>query len=152
MCSQLRQGHFLSACVFHLLSIQKCSKYFILNLGPRFCAQDSLLYETNAEANIFFVRPRFVQRYDTLSPKISQFSLHFLVYDQTTEKILVLVRSPKLRTMPTLLLCIRSAHLEILGFPMGGVYYYRDNSTRFKTVQRKQNLASALGIQKEILG
>ena len=28
-----------------------------------------------------------------------------------------------LRTVPTL---IRSAHLEILGFPMGGVYYYKD--------------------------
>ena len=51
-----------------------------------------------------------------------------------------------------LLLCIRSAHLDILGFRMGGGFYYRDIFTQVKTMQRKQNLASALGIQKENWG
>ena len=45
-----------------------------------------------------------------------------------------------------LLLRIRSAHLEILGFSMGGAYQYRDIFARFKTMRRKQNLASAFGI------
>ena len=49
-----------------------------------------------------------------------------------------------------LLLCIRSAHLKILGFPMGGAYQYRDIFAQFKTMQRKQDLASALGIRKKI--
>ena len=43
---------------------------------------------------------------------------------------------------------IRSAHLEILEFPMGMTS--RDIFARFKTMQRKQNFASVLGIQKEI--
>ena len=47
---------------------------------------------------------------------------------------------------------IRSAHLEIIGFSMGGAYQYRDIFVRFKTIRRKQNLASALGIPKEIGG
>ena len=48
---------------------------------------------------------------------------------------------------------LRSAHLEILGFPMGGAYLYRDIFARFKTMRRKpQNLASALSIQKEKWG
>ena len=51
-----------------------------------------------------------------------------------------------------LLLRIGSAHLDILGFPMGGAYYYRDISARFKTMRRKQNLASDFGIQKENWG
>ena len=46
-----------------------------------------------------------------------------------------------------LLLRIRSAHLQILGFPMGGAYLYRDTCARLKTLQRKRNLARALGIQ-----
>ena len=53
-----------------------------------------------------------------------------------------------LRTVPTIV----TAHLEILGFPMGGAYLYRNIFVRFKTMQRKQNLASALGIQKENWG
>ena len=36
-----------------------------------------------------------------------------------------------------MLLRIRSAHLEILGFLMGGDYLYGDNFARFKTMQRK---------------
>ena len=48
-----------------------------------------------------------------------------------------------------LLLRIRSAHLEILGFPLGGVYLYRDIFARFKTMRRKQKLSSALGIKKK---
>ena len=36
-----------------------------------------------------------------------------------------------------------------IGFPMGGAYYYRDIFARLKTMHRKQNLASAPGIQKE---
>ena len=43
-------------------------------------------------------------------------------------------------------------HLEILGFPMGGTYYYRDIFAHFKTMRRKQNLASDFGIQKENWG
>ena len=35
---------------------------------------------------------------------------------------------------------------------MGDAYKYRDIFARFKTMQRKQNLASALGAQKENLG
>ena len=49
-----------------------------------------------------------------------------------------------------LLLCIRSAHLEILLFPsMCCAYWYRDIFAWFKTMWSKQNLASASGIQKE---
>ena len=48
-----------------------------------------------------------------------------------------------------LVLRIRSAHLEILEFPMGGAHLYRDNFVRFKTMWRKQNLASVIGIPKE---
>ena len=51
-----------------------------------------------------------------------------------------------------LLLRIRSVHLEILGFPMGGAYLYRGIFAWFKIMWRKQNLASALGIQKENWG
>ena len=36
-----------------------------------------------------------------------------------------------------LLLRICSAHLEILGFPIGDAYQYSDTFTRFKTIQRK---------------
>ena len=43
-------------------------------------------------------------------------------------------------------------HLEILGFPMGGAYYYRDIFAHFKTMRRKQNLASDFGFQKENWG
>ena len=43
-------------------------------------------------------------------------------------------------------------HLEILGFPMGGAHYYRDIFAHFKTMRRKQNLASDFGIQKENWG
>ena len=57
-----------------------------------------------------------------------------------------------MKLVPTLLLRIRSAHLEIRGFPMGGAYLYRDIFARFKTMRRKQNLASALGNQKRKLG
>ena len=46
---------------------------------------------------------------------------------------------------------IQSVHLKILGFPMGGAYLYTDIFAPFKTMRRKQNLASALGIQKENL-
>ena len=54
-----------------------------------------------------------------------------------------------LRTVPT----FGSAHLEILGFPMGGAYQYMDTVfARFKTIRRKQNLASALGFPKENWG
>ena len=35
---------------------------------------------------------------------------------------------------------------------MGGAYYYRDIFARFKTMWRKQNLASDFGIQKENWG
>ena len=41
---------------------------------------------------------------------------------------------------------------EILGFPIGGASQYRDIFERFKTMQRKQNSASALGMQKENWG
>ena len=51
-----------------------------------------------------------------------------------------------------MLLCIRSAHFEILGFPKGVAYYYRDIFAQFKIMRGKQNLASALGIQKENSG
>ena len=51
-----------------------------------------------------------------------------------------------------LLLRIRSAHLEMLRFPVGGAYKNRDILVRFKTMRRKKNLASALGIQKRKLG
>ena len=78
-----------------------------------------------------------------------------------------------------MLLRIRSTHLEILGFPMGGAYLNRDTFARFKTMRRKSTLvaptqsflgglvlppphtsplrttaweASTLGIQKENLG
>ena len=43
-------------------------------------------------------------------------------------------------------------HFEILGFPKGVAYYYRDIFARFKIMRGKQNLASALGIQKENSG
>ena len=51
-----------------------------------------------------------------------------------------------------LLLRICSAHLEILGFPIGSAYQYRDVFAQLKTIRRKQNLASALGIEKENWG
>ena len=44
---------------------------------------------------------------------------------------------------------IRSTHLKILRFRMGGAYKYRDIFARFKTMWSKQILASALGIQKQ---
>ena len=47
---------------------------------------------------------------------------------------------------------MRSVHLEILGFPMGGAYYYRVFFAHFKTMRRKQNLASDFGFQKENWG
>ena len=43
-------------------------------------------------------------------------------------------------------------HLEILVFPMGGVYQYMDFFAQFKTMWRKQNLACDLGIPKENWG
>ena len=51
-----------------------------------------------------------------------------------------------------LLLRIHSVHLEILGFPMGGAHSYRGIFAQFKTMRKKWNLASALGIQKENWG
>ena len=42
-----------------------------------------------------------------------------------------------------------SAHLEIFGFPMSGACSDRYIFARFKTMRRKQNLASALEIQRE---
>ena len=54
-----------------------------------------------------------------------------------------------------LLLCIRSAHLKKIRFPIiiiGGVFKYKNISVRFETIRRKQNLASAFGIQKENWG
>ena len=51
-----------------------------------------------------------------------------------------------LRTVPTFVTVHTSAHLKILRFPVGGAYLYRDIFTRFKTMLRKQNLASALCI------
>ena len=51
-----------------------------------------------------------------------------------------------------LLLRIRSAHLEILGFLISGAYLFRDIFAGFKTMRKKQNLASALGTQKENWG
>ena len=39
-----------------------------------------------------------------------------------------------------------------IGFPMGDAYQQRDIFARFKTMRRKQNLAGALGTQKENLG
>ena len=58
---------------FPRIDYSKFVKIFPLKPTSRFCAQDSRLHETNAETNVFFVRPRFVQRYDmtdelTLSP------------------------------------------------------------------------------------
>ena len=44
-----------------------------------------------------------------------------------------------------LLLHIRSAHMEILEFPMGGAYQYSNIFGRVKTMWRMQNLASAPG-------
>ena len=38
--------------------------------------------------------------------------------------------------------CTRSAHLEILGFPMDSAYLYRDIFARFKTMRKKQNFNS----------
>ena len=43
-------------------------------------------------------------------------------------------------------------HLEILGFSMGGAYLFRDIFVQFKTIRRKQNLTTALGIQMKIGG
>ena len=43
-------------------------------------------------------------------------------------------------------------HLEILGFPMGGAYKYRDISAWFKPLWRKKNLASTLDNPKRKLG
>ena len=37
-------------------------------------------------------------------------------------------------------------------FSMGGAYYSRDIFAQFKTMRRKQNIASALGIHKKIGG
>ena len=54
------------------------------------------------------------------------------------------------RRCPLLLLRILSAHF--VWFPVGGAYSYRNICARFKTMRRKQNLASALGIQKENWG
>ena len=50
-------------------------------------------------------------------------------------------------TVPIFVIAHTPAHLEVLEFPMGGAY--RDILARFKTTQRKQNLASALGILKQ---
>ena len=33
--------------------------------------------------------------------------------------------------------CTRSEHVEVLGFPTGDAYYYRDIFARFKIMQRK---------------
>ena len=50
------------------------------------------------------------------------------------------------------LLCIRSAHLVILGFSYGWCLLIQGYFARFKTMRRKQNLSSARGIQKENWG
>ena len=54
--------------------------------------------------------------------------------------------------MPAFVTAHMFAHLEILGFPTGGAYQYRDIFARFKTMQGKQNLASALVSKKKIGG
>ena len=51
--------------------------------------------------------------------------------------------------MPTFVTAHTSARLEILGFSMSGAYISRDIFARFKTMRRKQNIASARGIQKQ---
>ena len=44
----------------------------------------------------------------------------------------------QLRTVPTIVIAhIRSAHLQILGFPIANAYLYRDIFARFKTIRRK---------------
>ena len=44
-----------------------------------------------------------------------------------------------LRMVPTIVIAhtVRSAHLQILGFPIANAYLYRDISARFKTILRK---------------
>ena len=51
--------------------------------------------------------------------------------------------------MPTIVIAHMPADLEMLAFPIGSAYLFRDIFARFKTMQKKQNLASAFGIQKE---
>ena len=51
-----------------------------------------------------------------------------------------------------LLLHIRAVHLDILEFPIGGPLLIQGYFWQFKTMWRKQNLATALGITKEKLG
>ena len=45
-----------------------------------------------------------------------------------------------------------SAHLAILGFPMGGAYLYMDIFAQFKALWRKQILPSAFVSKKKIGG
>ena len=42
--------------------------------------------------------------------------------------------------MPNIVTAIRSSHLKILRFPIGGAYQYRDNFAQFKTMQRRQQV------------
>ena len=49
-----------------------------------------------------------------------------------------------------LLLRIRSAQLELLGFPISGANQYKDIFVRLKTMRRNQNFAIALGFQMKI--
>ena len=55
-----------------------------------------------------------------------------------------------LRMVPTFVTTHVFEICEVLGFPMGAAY--RDIFAWFKTMWRKQHLASALGIQKESWG
>ena len=49
----------------------------------------------------------------------------------------IVVNVKEIRVFLILLLRIRSAHLEILGFPIGDAYQQRDIFARFKIMQRK---------------
>ena len=76
-----------------------------------------------------------------------------VLFIKIVTKLLLLRRFDYLRTVPTVV----TAHTvcasgDVLGFPVGGAYYYRDIFVGFKTMRRKQNLASDFGIQKENWG
>ena len=68
-------------------------------------------------------------RYDIFQSRVRAFRSSLRTYKRSYGQCLLL------------LLRIRSAHLEILGIPIAGAYRYRDNFARFKTMQRKQNVA-----------
>ena len=57
-----------------------------------------------------------------------------------------------LRTVPTIVTAHTFCASQILGFPMGVAYQYKDIFARFKSMRRKQNLPNALGISKENWG